>query len=174
MTWYSGQTALFLFLLVRAAPAYLPTALSVELRPLFPFQQAQYVQDFLLKPAPFCTLFAGLSSTNKPATSFLLLFNSRSVLATLSSPPSFLLSQTLWQIWQELSSVPSGYNGPPGIHFSRGTTRLTSWPGGERYLRPPQPLVASLISRIHSCLFSDWRRTFSSKFFDTQVPRFPP
>ena len=27
-----------------------------------------------------------------------------------------------------------------------------------------------LISRIYSCLFSDWRRTVSSKFFDTQVP----
>ena len=26
-----------------------------------------------------------------------------------------------------------------------------------------------LISRIHSCLFSDWRHTVSSKFFDTQV-----
>ena len=36
---------------------------------------------------------------------FLLLSDSRSVLATLSSPPSFLLSQTLWQIWQELSSL---------------------------------------------------------------------
>ena len=27
-----------------------------------------------------------------------------------------------------------------------------------------------LISRIHSSLFSDWRSTVSSKFFDTQVP----
>ena len=39
--------------------------------------------------------------------SFLLLSDSRCVLATLSSPPSFLLSQTLWQIWQELSSPSS-------------------------------------------------------------------
>ena len=30
--------------------------------------------------------------------------------------------------------------------------------------------LSSLISRIHSSLFSDWRRTVSSKFFDTQVP----
>ena len=37
--------------------------------------------------------------------SSLLLSDSRSVLATLSSPPPFLLSQTLWQIWQELSSL---------------------------------------------------------------------
>ena len=38
-------------------------------------------------------------------SSLLLLSDSRSVLASLSSPPSFLLSQTLWQIWQELSSL---------------------------------------------------------------------
>ena len=30
--------------------------------------------------------------------------------------------------------------------------------------------LSPLISRIHSCLFSDWRRTASSKYFDTQVP----
>ena len=107
MIWYSGQTALFLFLLARAAPAYLPTALSVALRPLFPFQQAQYAQVFPLKSAPFCTLFADLGSTNKSAISLLLLSDSRSVLTTLSSPRSFLLSQTLWQIWQELSSLSS-------------------------------------------------------------------
>ena len=40
-------------------------------------------------------------------SSLLILSGSRSVLATLSSPPSFLLSQTLWQIWQELSSLSS-------------------------------------------------------------------
>ena len=31
-----------------------------------------------------------------------------------------------------------------------------------------------LISRIHSSLFSDWRRTVSSKFFATQVPSIFP
>ena len=40
-------------------------------------------------------------------SSLLLLSDSHSVLTTLSSPPSFLLSQTLWQIWQELSSLSS-------------------------------------------------------------------
>ena len=30
--------------------------------------------------------------------------------------------------------------------------------------------LSSLVSRIHSSLFSDWRHTVSSKFFDTQVP----
>ena len=30
--------------------------------------------------------------------------------------------------------------------------------------------LSSRISRIHSCLFSDWRRTVSSRFINTQVP----
>ena len=30
--------------------------------------------------------------------------------------------------------------------------------------------LSPLISRVRSCLLSDWRRTVSSKFFDTQVP----
>ena len=55
MIWYSGLTALFLFLLARAALAFLPTVLSVALRPLFPLQQAQYVPVFPLKSTPFCT-----------------------------------------------------------------------------------------------------------------------
>ena len=76
----SGLIALFL--LARAALVYLPTALSVALRPLFPFQQAQYAQVFRLKPAPFCTLFAGLGSTNKAAT-FLLHSDSCSVLSSV-------------------------------------------------------------------------------------------
>ena len=40
-------------------------------------------------------------------SSLLLLSDFRSVLTTLSSAPSFLLRQTLWQIWQELSSLAS-------------------------------------------------------------------
>ena len=81
MIWYPQLTALFL--LAKAASAFLPTALPVALRPLFPFQQAQYVQVFLLKPAPFCMLFAGLGSTNKSATS--LLSDFRSVLSSIFS-----------------------------------------------------------------------------------------
>ena len=175
MIWCSGQTALFLFLLARAAPAYLPTALSVALKPLFPFRQAQYVPVFPLKPAPFCTLFAGLGSTNKSAIS--ILFSSCLTLA-LSSPPCPLLhlSSHLKLCGRSgrncLLSPPVllGYNGSPDTHFSRGTTRLMSWPDGERYLRPPQSLVVSLLLSFVYTLFSDWRRTVSSKYFDTQVP----
>ena len=102
MIWYSGLTALFVFLLAKAALAFLPTALFVALRPLFPFQQAQFVQVFPLKPTPFCTLFAGLGSINKSSISLLFSYYLTFVLSSL---PSFLLCQTLWQIWQELSSL---------------------------------------------------------------------
>ena len=108
-------------------------------------------------------------------SSLLLLSDSRSVLATLSSPPSFLLSQTLWQIWQELSSLSScsirlqwipGHSFLPGNDTADELTRRGA-------LLAPSAIPCSLsplISRIHSCLFSDWRRTVSSKYFDTQVP----
>ena len=146
----------------------------MALRPLVPFQQAQFVPVFPLKPAPFCTLLAGLSSTNKSATSLLLLFDCRSVLTILSSP-SFLLPQTLWQIWPELSSLSScsirlqwvpGHSLLLGNHAAHELTRRGA-------LLAPFAIPCSLsplISRIHSSLFSDWRRTVSLKFFDTQVP----
>ena len=172
--WYSGLTALLLLFLARAAPAFLPTALSVALRSLFPFQLTQFVQVFPLKPAPFCTLFAGLGSTNKPAISLLLLSDSRSVLATLSSPLSFLLSQTLCQIWQELSTLSCSIR-------LQWVPRHSFLPGNDTgdelarrgALLAPSAIPCSLsplISRIYSRLFLEWSRTVSSKFFDTQVP----
>ena len=90
--WCFGLRALFLYLLAKAALAYLLTALSLTPRPLFPSHQAQYLEVSPLKPAPFCKLFAGLGSTNKSATCFLSFgFDSRSVLAVLSSLSSCLL-----------------------------------------------------------------------------------
>ena len=78
-----------------------------------------------------------------------LLYLTRTVLATLSSLSSFLLRQSLWQIWQELSSlflsVLSGYNGFPDTRSSRGTTQLMSWPNRERYSPSLRSLVVSLL-----------------------------
>ena len=87
-------------------------------------------------------------------SSLLLLSDSRSVLTTLSCPPSFLLSQTLWQIWQELSSLSCSIllRWVPDTRFSQGRTQLTSWQDGERYLRPPQFLMVSLLLSLVSTL----------------------
>ena len=157
MIWYFGQTALFLFLLARAAPAFLSTALSVALRPLFPFRQAQCAQVFPLKPAPLCTLFAGLGSTNKSAISLLFSYY---LTLVLSSPPCPLLHLSSYLKLCGRSGrncllsppVLSGYNGYPDTRFYRGTTRLTSLPDGDRYLHPPQSLVVSLFLALVSTL----------------------
>ena len=110
-----------------------------------------YVQVFPLKPAPLCKLFAGLYNTNKSATS--LLFSNYLTLV-LHSPPSFLLPQSFWQKLSSLSPALSGDNGSPDTRFSRGTTRLMSWPDVERYLRPLQFLVVSLLFYLSYPLLS--------------------
>ena len=155
--------------------------LCVALRPLFPFQQAQYVQDFPLKPAPFCTFFASLVSTNKSATS--LLFSYYLTLVLFSPPcPLLHLSSNLKLCGRSgrncLLSAPalSDYNGCPDIRFSRGATRLISWPDGEGYLLPPQsPVVSLLLSLVSILVFyrtggvQSHRNSLTYRF-----PRFPP
>ena len=122
MIWYSRLTALFLLLL--------PIALTVALRPLFPFRQAQYVQVFPLKSAPLCTLFADLGSTNKSAISPLFFYY---LTLVLSSPLCLLLHISFCLKLSGrsgrnclLSPVLSGCNGSPDTRFSRVTTQLMS------------------------------------------------
>ena len=107
--------------------------------------------------------------------SFFLLSDSCSVLATLTSPPSFLLLQSLWQIWLELSSLSFcsiRLQWVPGHSFLPGEDTADELARRGAPLAPSAiPCsVSPLISCIHSSLFSDWRHTVSSKFFDTQVP----
>ena len=107
--------------------------------------------------------------------SLLLLSDSCSVLATLSSPLSFLLTQTLWQIWQELSSLSYCSIRLQWVPEHSFLTRdnATDELARQGALLAPSAIPCSLshlISRIHSRLISDWRRTVSSKYFDTQVP----
>ena len=176
----SMQTALLLFLLARTAQASLPTAFSVALRPLFPFRQAQFVPVFPLKPAPFCTLFAGLGSTIKSVI-FLLFFSCLTLV--LSSPPCPLLHLSCYlkpcgrSGRNCLLSPPvlSDYNGSPHTRFSRGTTQLMSLPDGERYLGPLQSHVVSLLLPVVSTLvFSRTGGVLSLQSILThRFPQFP-
>ena len=134
---------------------------------------------FSLKPAPFCTLFAGLDNTNKSAI-FLLFF---CLTLVLSSPPCPLLHLSCYlklcgRSGRNCPSSPpvlSGYNGSPDTRFSWGTTQLMSLPHGERCLRPPQSLVVSLLlSLVSTLVFSRTRGVLSFQSILThRFPQFP-
>ena len=173
--WYSGLTALFLLLLSKAAPAFLPTALcGTQVTLSFPAGTA--CSSF---SAEACAILHAFRWSRKHQqaclfSSLLLLSDSRSVLATLSTPPSFLLPQTLWQIRLELPSLSScsiRLQWVPVHSFLPGNDaadELDRW-GALLALSAIPCSLSPLISRIHSCLFSDRKRTVSSKFFDTRV-----
>ena len=74
------------------------------------------------------------------------------------------------------SSVLLDYNGSPDTRFSQGTTRPMSWLDGERYLRPPQSLVVSLLLPVVSTLVLSWIGGVLShrSILTHRFPRFPP
>ena len=67
-------------------------------------------------------------------------------------PPKRPQKGSLQLLQNRSPPVLSDYNGSPDTRFSRGTTRLMSWPDGERYLPPLQPLVVSLLLSLESTL----------------------
>ena len=97
----------------------------------------------------------------------------------LSCPLPFLLPETHWQIWHELSFLSScsiRLQWIPGHSFFRATTRLMSWPDGERYSRPLQSLVVSLLlSLVSTLVFSQTGHVLSHRNSPTRrFPRLSP
>ena len=116
------------------------------------FDRPSMLQVFPLKSAPFCKLFAGLGSTNKSAISLLLLSDSRHPVLSCIFPFTWISqAEAVFSFF-----VLTGYNGSPDTRFSWETARLMSWPDGERYLRPPQsPVVSLLLFLVSTLLFSE-------------------
>ena len=142
------------------------------------FQQAQYAQVFPLKPAPFCTLFAGLGSINESAT--FLLFSIYLILVLFSSSCSLLRLSCHLNLSDRncLFSPPvlSGYNGSLDTCFFWETVQLMSWPDGEHYSCSLQFLVVffllSLVSTHHFSLTGGILSHHNS--LTHRFPRFPP
>ena len=145
------------------------------------FRLAQYAQVFPLKPGTFCTLIAGISSTNKFATSLLfsslVLSDSRSVLATLSSSLSFFCLKLL-QIWQELRSLYCCSIGLHWVHkflFFPGNNAADKLARREAVLVPSAiPCsLSSLTSHIHSRLSQTGSVLFHLNSSSHRFPRLP-
>ena len=129
--WCFGQTALLLFFLGKGGSGVVAICSLCGTEAILSFLAGPVRSSF---SAEACAILHALCWSRQHQqvchfSSLLLLSDSRSVLATLSSPPSFLLSQTLWQIWQELSFFSScsiRLQWVPGNSFLPGTTQLMS------------------------------------------------
>ena len=156
--WYFGLTALFLSLLATLFFSAGPVCSSFS-------AEASAILHALCRSRQHQQVFHFFS--------LLLLSDSRSVLTILSFPPSFLLP--LWQIWQERSFLSSCFIRlqwvPRHSFLPRNDAADELAKRGALLVLSAIPCSLSpLISRIYSSLFSDWRRSVSSKFFDIQVP----
>ena len=132
--------------------ASLPIAHFVAIRPIFLFPQAQFVQVFPLKLAPFCMLSAGSDSTNKSAI-YLFLF----IFATLCSPSFTSNSGRPWQELSFLTFFTMRLQWVPGHSFFPGCNMVDDVAKRGALLLPCAISCALCLSphtsRIHSLSF---------------------
>ena len=95
----------------------------------------------------------------------------------LSSPSSFLLSQTLWQIWQELSSLSFcsiRLQWVPGHSFLPGNDTADEL-ATRGALLAPSAIPCSLLPLVSTLVLSRTGGVLSHQSFLTnRFPRFPP
>ena len=89
--WYSGQTALFLFLFGKGGSGVLVNCFLCNAKATFSFSAGTVCLSFSSRACAILHAFCW-SLHHQQVCHF-------------SSPLSFLLSQSLWQIWQEMSSL---------------------------------------------------------------------
>ena len=140
------------------------TTYFVMLRPPFSIRLNQFLQIFLLKPAPICKFFTGVSSTNKYATSlrnsfsqtfalFLLHISFLHLFFFLTLPGTFGRNYLF-----SLFSLLSGLSEYLVIHFFWAIRRPMSWPDKLRcFSHLPFLGGLSLLSFVPTHLF--FRRT---------------
>ena len=103
-------------------------------------------------------------------SSLLLLFDSRSVLSSIFLLISNSVADLAGTVFPLSCSIRLqwvlGLSFLPGNDAADKLTRRGALLAPSAIPCKPSPLI----SRIHYCLFSDWRHTVSSKYFDSQVP----
>ena len=167
--WCFGQTTLFLFLLAKVALAYLPTALSVVLRPLS-FSAGLVYSSFSHEACSILQDLCWIRQHQKVCHFFSIRLS--------FFPPRRLSFYLKLSGWNYLLSPPvlSGYNGSPDTRFSWGTTQLMGWPYREHYLCPLQSfVVALLLFLLSTFLFSQNGVVLSRlNFLTCRFPQFSP
>ena len=145
--WCSGPTALFLFLLAKVARRPCQLLTQWHRGHSFLFGRSN-VSKFFAETCAILQAFCWSRQHHKSATSL--------TLATLYATPSFLLFQSLLQIWQERSSNSYSIRlkWVPGYSFFTENDAADELARREALL-VPSAMPCSLsppISRIHSCL----------------------
>ena len=137
------------------------------------FQQAQYPQVFLLKPATFCKLFAGLGSSNKSSISLLLLSDFRSVLSSSFPFTSSSLANVARTVFTSSCSIRLqwvlGHSFLPGNDAADELAKRGA-------LLVPSAIpcsLSALISRIHFCFLRSGAVLSHRNSLTHRIPRFP-